>query len=221
MLHLDATRTAAASCVPKSVGYVSVALELITRAEKAPVDIFVAPDQAVPPQLYCRTGLALDHRQLLSLADIGVSDFYVRLGDVRPFGEYLREAYLNGRRTVTVAEQFSAMQVVVAAEIEHAARLLDCSKFVCLAANIGRWSSSQQPPPFRDRVKELRRVKASELRRHPENWRLHNDGQRNALAAMIEDVGFATAALAFENSQGELQLIDGHLRTDLASRHRL
>ena len=78
-------------------------------------------------------------------------------------------------------------------------------------------SSSQQPPPFRDRVKELRRVKASELRRHPENWRLHNDGQRNALAAMIEDVGFATAALAFENSDGELQLIDGHLRTDLAA----
>jgi hypothetical protein len=60
-------------------------------------------------------------------------------------------------------------------------------------------------------------VKASELRRHPDNWRLHNDGQRSALAAMIEDIGFATAAVAFENADGELQLIDGHLRTDLAA----
>jgi ParB-like chromosome segregation protein Spo0J len=78
-------------------------------------------------------------------------------------------------------------------------------------------SSAAPPPAFRDRVKELRRVKASELRRHPDNWRLHNDGQRNALVAMIEDIGFATAALAFENANGELQLIDGHLRTDLAA----
>lgn len=78
-------------------------------------------------------------------------------------------------------------------------------------------SSSQQPPLFRDRVKELRRVKASELRPHPDNWRLHNDAQRNALTAMIADIGFATAAVAFENAAGELQLIDGHLRTDLAA----
>ena len=138
MLQLDASQTTAASVVPKSAGYVSVAIELIARAEKAPVDIFVTPDEAAPPKLYCRTGLALDHEQLLSLEEIGIRDFYVRLGDVRQLGEYLTEAYLNGRRTVTVAEQFSAMQVVVAAEIEHAARLLDCSKFVCLAATIGK-----------------------------------------------------------------------------------
>lgn len=81
----------------------------------------------------------------------------------------------------------------------------------------GRQPTADSQQPFRDRVKELRRVKASELRRHPDNWRLHNDGQRNALAAMIDDVGFATAALAFENAAGELQLIDGHLRTDLAA----
>lgn len=60
-------------------------------------------------------------------------------------------------------------------------------------------------------------MKASELRPHPDNWRLHNDAQRGALAAMIEDIGFATAAVAFENAAGELQLIDGHLRTDLAA----
>lgn len=138
MLQLDARLTAAAYCAPPSAGYASIAIELIARAEKAPVDIFVSPEQAAPPKLYCRTGLSLDHEQLMSLADIGIRDFYVRHGDVRRLGEYLREAYLNGRRTVTVAEQFSAMQVVVSAEIEHAVRLLDCSKFVCLAATVGR-----------------------------------------------------------------------------------
>lgn len=59
-------------------------------------------------------------------------------------------------------------------------------------------------------------MKANELRPHPDNWRLHNDAQRTALAAMLDDVGFATAAVAFENAAGVLQLIDGHLRTDLA-----
>ena len=31
---------------------------------------------------------------------------------------------------------------------------------------------------IRDRVKELRRVKAGELRPHPKNWRVHPQAQR-------------------------------------------
>lgn len=133
----DASQSVAHVFVPKFAGYTSVAIELLARAETAPVDIFLAPDQAAPPKLYCRTGIALDQQQVLSLEDIGIRDFYVQSGDVRRLGEYLRDAFLNGRRTATVAEQFSAMQVVVAAEVEHAARLLDCSKYVHLAATIG------------------------------------------------------------------------------------
>jgi hypothetical protein len=42
---------------------------------------------------------------------------------------------------------------------------------------------------IRDRIRELRRVPAAELRPHPKNWRIHTPMQRKALAAMLEEVG--------------------------------
>lgn len=66
----------------------------------------------------------------------------------------------------------------------------------------------------RDRIKELRRVKASELAPHPRNWRTHPESQRNALRGMLAEVGYADALLVRE-VDGGLQLIDGHLRADL------
>lgn len=68
---------------------------------------------------------------------------------------------------------------------------------------------------FRDRVKEFRRVSARELRANPRNWRTHPKEQRAALSAMLREVGFAGATLAYETPEG-LELIDGHLRVDLA-----
>lgn len=68
---------------------------------------------------------------------------------------------------------------------------------------------------IRDRVKELRRVKASELRKHPKNWRIHPESQRRGLTAALREIGFADALIARETTAG-LELIDGHLRQDLA-----
>jgi DNA modification methylase len=70
---------------------------------------------------------------------------------------------------------------------------------------------------IRDRILELRRVPASELQANERNWRRHPEAQRRALAGMLEDVGFANAALAREDADGNLILIDGHLRADLAA----
>ena len=67
---------------------------------------------------------------------------------------------------------------------------------------------------LRDRVKELRRVKASELLSHPKNWRRHPQVQRDALRTMLDRVGYVDAVIARE-TPGGLMLIDGHLRTDL------
>lgn len=66
---------------------------------------------------------------------------------------------------------------------------------------------------IRDRVKELRRVKASELIPHPDNWRTHPPHQRAALQGVLDEVGYADALIAYETPAG-LQLIDGHLRAE-------
>ena len=74
---------------------------------------------------------------------------------------------------------------------------------------------AKQPPaasPFRDRVKELRRVRAAELITNDKNWRTHPQAQQDALSAVLRDVGYADALLAREREDGALVLIDGHLR---------
>lgn len=69
---------------------------------------------------------------------------------------------------------------------------------------------------IRDRIKELRRVKASELHPNPKNWRTHPKQQLDALRGILAEVGFAGAELARELPDGALQLIDGHARAEIA-----
>jgi hypothetical protein len=69
---------------------------------------------------------------------------------------------------------------------------------------------------IRDRIKELRRVKASELRPNPKNWRTHPQAQIDALRGVLAEVGFAGAELARELPDGSLMLIDGHARAEIA-----
>jgi hypothetical protein len=72
------------------------------------------------------------------------------------------------------------------------------------------------PSRFRVRVVELRSVKASELKHHPRNWRRHPPFQRKALDEVLTRVGFAGALVARVDVEGNLVLIDGHLRRDVA-----
>ncbi|OHB82991.1 MAG: hypothetical protein A2V98_20270 [Planctomycetes bacterium RBG_16_64_12] len=67
----------------------------------------------------------------------------------------------------------------------------------------------------RDRIKELRRVKASRLRPHPQNWRTHPVAQQDALRGLLAEIGYADALLARELPDGSLELIDGHLRAEI------
>lgn len=71
-------------------------------------------------------------------------------------------------------------------------------------------------PPYRMRIREHRKVRASELLAHPLNPRIHPDFQKEALTDILQEVGFARSLLVFETSEGKLQLIDGHLRQSLA-----
>jgi hypothetical protein len=67
---------------------------------------------------------------------------------------------------------------------------------------------------FRNRVKSLRSVPASDLRPNPKNWRTHPAAQQDALRAVLAEVGLADACLARELPDGSLMLIDGHLRAE-------
>lgn len=66
----------------------------------------------------------------------------------------------------------------------------------------------------RDRIKELRRVRAADLRPNPRNWRTHPEAQRDVLRGLLAEVGYADALLARELEDGSLELVDGHLRAE-------
>jgi DNA modification methylase len=67
---------------------------------------------------------------------------------------------------------------------------------------------------IRDRIRELRRVPASELRPNPKNWRTHPKAQADALKGVLAEIGIADAVLARELDDGSLMLLDGHLRVE-------
>ena len=75
-------------------------------------------------------------------------------------------------------------------------------------------SSNGNAMKIRDRIKELRRVKASDLVPNPKNWRTHPEAQKNALRGILSEVGIADAVLVRELPDGSLMLIDGHLRAE-------
>jgi hypothetical protein len=67
---------------------------------------------------------------------------------------------------------------------------------------------------IRDRIKELRRVRAGDLAPNPKNWRRHPAKQEAAMRGVLAELGYADALLARETPAG-LMLIDGHLRASL------
>ncbi len=68
--------------------------------------------------------------------------------------------------------------------------------------------------PTRDRIVELRRVRAGDLRPNAKNWRLHPQNQRTAMRGLLDEIGYASALLARPIGDGQLELVDGHLRAE-------
>jgi DNA modification methylase len=66
---------------------------------------------------------------------------------------------------------------------------------------------------IRDRIRELRRVRAADLLPNPKNWRRHPKAQAEALRGLLSKIGYADALLVRETPAG-LMLIDGHLRAE-------
>jgi hypothetical protein len=66
---------------------------------------------------------------------------------------------------------------------------------------------------IKDRIKEFKRVPASQLMPNPKNWRTHPEAQKDGLKTVLAEIGFADAVIARETPEG-YQLLDGHLRTE-------
>lgn len=67
----------------------------------------------------------------------------------------------------------------------------------------------------RNRNKEIRKVRVGDLWDNPANHRVHPDGQKAAMAGILNEVGYVGTLLAFEMDGGQLRLCDGHLRKEL------
>lgn len=70
---------------------------------------------------------------------------------------------------------------------------------------------------FRDRIIEVRKMKASELLGNDGNWRTHPALQRESLTGILREVGKTDVLLAYYSARqgNQLTLIDGHLRKDI------
>ena len=67
---------------------------------------------------------------------------------------------------------------------------------------------------MKDRVKEFKRIPASELIPNAKNWRRHPREQVQAFQEIIDEVGFADVVIVRE-VDGGYELIDGHMRTGM------
>lgn len=67
---------------------------------------------------------------------------------------------------------------------------------------------------IRDRIVDFRRVRAGDILPHPKNWRTHDKRQREAYGQIVDGIGFAGALLTFTTEDGQLMMIDGHLRQE-------
>jgi len=76
-------------------------------------------------------------------------------------------------------------------------------------------------PDLKNRIRELRQVRAGSLLSHPKNFRQHPVEQQQALEGVLGSIGIADALLAFPadglgaaGDSSKLMVFDGHLRKD-------
>jgi HD-GYP domain-containing protein (c-di-GMP phosphodiesterase class II) len=108
------------------------------------VDLFVQYEPNCPPVLYHRASCPFEPEQFDKLAEGGVQQVFVRSDGFQQFGAHLLRSVeaCEDREQVPPAERFAALQIAVAAEIEHAARLIDCGPYVSVAEKVSRQLTS-------------------------------------------------------------------------------
>jgi len=67
----------------------------------------------------------------------------------------------------------------------------------------------------RNRIRELRQVRAADLVANPLNWREHGEQQKAAMSGILAEVGIVDALLVTDNGDGTFAIVDGHMRAGL------
>jgi len=75
----------------------------------------------------------------------------------------------------------------------------------------------KKPTGFRDRIIDLRRVKASELVPNEKNPRTHGEHQAAAMRGILAEVGWVDGLIVRQLPDGRLKIINGHLRQGIAA----
>lgn len=121
-------------------GFMPVQVDALKRLKQTTADLFIQYEANKEPVLYYRAGCALEAGQASRLSESGVRQLYVRTDQFHRFAANLWETIVSQseREEVPPAERYAALQLAVAVEIEHAARLIDCGPYVAVAEKLGR-----------------------------------------------------------------------------------
>jgi HD-GYP domain-containing protein (c-di-GMP phosphodiesterase class II) len=123
-----------------TAGYMPVQVDMLRRLTRTPTDLFVQYETGKDPVLYHRACCPLEAGQVARLTESGVRQIYVRTNQFQDFAACLLETIDadSEKETVAPAERYAALQLAMAVEIEHAARLMDCGPYVTVAEKLGR-----------------------------------------------------------------------------------
>jgi HD-GYP domain-containing protein (c-di-GMP phosphodiesterase class II) len=120
-------------------GYMPVQLQVLQRLRQAAVDLFIQYETNSDPVLYHGANAPVGDGQITRLAETGIRQLLVRTDDFQRFAAHLMESIDSDTEgTVAPAERFAALQLAMAVEIEHAARLVDAGPYVAVAEKLGR-----------------------------------------------------------------------------------
>ena len=102
--------------------------------------MYIQYESDAEPVLYYRAGGPLEADQASRLLESGVRQILVRTDEFHRFASHLLETIDSQaeHEAVPPSERFAALQLAMAVEIEHAARLVDCGPYVAVADKLGR-----------------------------------------------------------------------------------
>jgi HD-GYP domain-containing protein (c-di-GMP phosphodiesterase class II) len=120
-----------------TAGYLPVQVAMLRRLGQTAVDLFVQYEAESEPVLYHRSGCPMEPDQVCKLQEGGIHQIYVRSDDFQFFGAHLLES-IDSQDSIPAAERYAVLQLAMATEIEHAARLLDCGPYLVVAEKLGQ-----------------------------------------------------------------------------------